>query len=115
MKKPCSSTAGWASATSGPFARASPICPSITSSLIRTGTTSAPPTGGTRSACTPNGKGELARDHSKRCGEVIQGWGDGLPFPPGFEPENYTIPPATFGWEVKEGDTIDLGGRTLRV
>ncbi|MFP6891158.1 MAG: MBL fold metallo-hydrolase [Nitrospinota bacterium] len=49
------------------------------------------------------------------CGEVIQDWGDGLPFPPGFDPEGYTIPPATFGREVKEGDTIDLGGRTLRV
>ncbi len=63
----------------------------------------------------PNGKDRLADDHTERCQQVVQGWADGLPFPPGFDPAPYTIPPATFGWEVKEGDVIDLGGRKLTV
>jgi len=63
----------------------------------------------------PNGISELTNDHSQKCTEVIQGWGDGLPFPPEFKSEGYMTPPATFGWEVQEGDSIDLGGRTLHV
>ncbi len=63
----------------------------------------------------PNGKDRLADDHTERCQQAVRDWADGLPFPPGFEPAGYTIPPATFGHEVKEGDVIDLGGRKLTV
>ena len=63
----------------------------------------------------PGGKDHLADDHTERCQRAVRDWGDGLPFPPGFDPESYTIPPATFGREVKEGDVIDLGGRKLTV
>ncbi len=63
----------------------------------------------------PNGKDCLAEDHTRRLREVFLNWGNGLPFPEGFDPETHTIPPAKFGHEVKEGDVIDLGGRTLRV
>jgi glyoxylase-like metal-dependent hydrolase (beta-lactamase superfamily II) len=63
----------------------------------------------------PNGKDQLTDDHAARCAEAIAKWGDGLPFPPGFEPEGYKIRPGKFSREVKEGDVIDLGGRTLRV
>ncbi len=63
----------------------------------------------------PNGKDNLAKDYSEGCQNLVNNWGDGLPFPPDFVPGEYTIPPAVFGWEIKEGDTIDLGGRKLSV
>ena len=62
----------------------------------------------------PNGKEKLANDYSAGCKDFVETW-EGKPFPEGFDPASFTIPPAIFGWEVKEGDTIDLGGRTLRV
>jgi glyoxylase-like metal-dependent hydrolase (beta-lactamase superfamily II) len=63
----------------------------------------------------PKGKDNLANDYFERCQELVNNWGDGLPFPPGFDPVSYTIQPAKAGREVKEGDEIGLGGRTLRV
>ncbi len=62
----------------------------------------------------PNGKGNLANDYSAGCRDFVETW-EGKPFPEGFDPGSFTIPPGKFGWEVKEGDVIDLGGRTLRV
>ena len=62
----------------------------------------------------PNGKAQLANDYSAGCKDFVENW-KGKPFPEGFDPGSLTIPPGNFGWEVKEGDVIDLGGRTLRV
>jgi glyoxylase-like metal-dependent hydrolase (beta-lactamase superfamily II) len=62
----------------------------------------------------PNGKGKLANDYTAGCKDFVETW-KGKPFPEGFNPDTFTIPPGKFGWEVKEGDVIDLGGRTLRV
>ncbi|MBT3821135.1 MAG: MBL fold metallo-hydrolase, partial [Nitrospinaceae bacterium] len=62
----------------------------------------------------PNGKAQLANDYSAGCKDFVENW-KGKPFPEGFDPGSFTIPPGNFGWEVKEGDVIDLGGRTLRV
>ena len=62
----------------------------------------------------PNGAGKLAGDYSAGCKEFVETW-KGKPFPEGFAPEKFTIPPAKGHREVKEGDAIDLGGRTLRV
>lgn len=62
----------------------------------------------------PNGKTQLANDYSAGCRDFVENW-KGKPFPEGFDPAAFTIPPGKFGREVKEGDVIDLGGRTLRV
>ena len=61
----------------------------------------------------PNGKGQLANDLSNFCQGFLKGWDK--PLPQGFDPASYNIKPPVFGWEVKEGDVIDLGGRRLRV
>jgi glyoxylase-like metal-dependent hydrolase (beta-lactamase superfamily II) len=62
----------------------------------------------------PNGKEKLAGDYSAGCKDFVENW-KGRPFPEGFDPVTFTIPPGRFGRKVKEGDAIDLGGRTLRV
>ncbi len=62
----------------------------------------------------PNGAGKLAGDYSAGCRDFVSTW-KGKPFPQGFDPDSFTIPPGKFGWAVQEGDVIDLGGRTLRV
>lgn len=61
----------------------------------------------------PVGKSQLTLDHTPRTQGFLKMW-DG-PLPDGFEGEKYNVPPVTFGWEVKEGDTIELGGRRLRI
>ncbi|MDA1001238.1 MAG: MBL fold metallo-hydrolase [bacterium] len=63
----------------------------------------------------PNGRDRLAVDYTEVCRNLIATWGDGLPFPGEFDPGTFTIPPATPGRDVKEGDVFDLGGRRIRV
>jgi glyoxylase-like metal-dependent hydrolase (beta-lactamase superfamily II) len=62
----------------------------------------------------PNGKEKLAGDYSAGCRDFIENW-KGKPFPEGFDPGTFTIPPGKFGRAVQEGDVLDLGERTLRV
>ena len=62
----------------------------------------------------PNGKDKLANDYTAGCQDFVATW-EGKPFPEGFEPETFTIPPGKFGWAVQEGDTIDLGDRKIHV
>ena len=64
----------------------------------------------------PAGKDLLAPNLSKQTQGFVKMWtGNGNSFPDWFDAENYTIPPATFGWTLQEGDTFDLGGRKFRV
>ena len=62
----------------------------------------------------PNGKDKLANDYSAGCKDFVATW-DGIPFPEGFDPDTFTIPPGKFGWAVSEGDVINLGGRKIHV
>lgn len=62
----------------------------------------------------PNGRERLAMDYSAGCRDFVRTW-RGRPFPEGFDPDAFTIPPATFGRAVQEGCVIDLGGRRIRV
>ncbi len=62
----------------------------------------------------PNGKDKLANDYTAGCKDFVETW-SGKPFPEGFDPDTFTIPPGKFGWAVQEGDTIDLGGRKIHV
>ncbi len=62
----------------------------------------------------PNGEDKLANDYTAGCRDFVQTW-DGKPFPEGFDPDTFTIPPGKFGWAVQEGDVIDLGGRRIHV
>lgn len=62
----------------------------------------------------PKGRDKLANDYTEGCRDFVESW-KGRPFPEGFVPEKFTIPPAHFGWPLKEGDVIDLGGRRIHV
>ncbi len=62
----------------------------------------------------PNARDRLANDYTPGCRDFVQTW-RGRPFPAGFDPKTFTIPPAKLGREVQEGDVIDLGGRKLHV
>ncbi len=62
----------------------------------------------------PNGREKLANDYGAGCRDFVNTW-RGRPFPEGFDPDAFTIPPGKFGWAVQEGDVIDLGGRRIRI
>lgn len=59
----------------------------------------------------------VAKDYSAQAQVFIQQRYDPRtrPFPAGFDPKTYTIKPGKVTFQVQEGDTIDLGGRTLRI
>ena len=56
---------------------------------------------------------QLGASHQELAGEVTPG-ANAKPYPAGFDPERYTIPPCRFG-TVEEGHIFDLGGRKLWV
>ncbi|MEE9275736.1 MAG: MBL fold metallo-hydrolase [bacterium] len=61
----------------------------------------------------PKGKDNLAADHSPRTQGFAKTYDQ--PFPAWFDASAYTIPAATFGWTLQEGDSFDLGGRRFRI
>jgi glyoxylase-like metal-dependent hydrolase (beta-lactamase superfamily II) len=66
-------------------------------------------------------EGEVALDgltdeFVQRPVDFTEGWlADGKAFPDGFDPDTYTIPPATGVGTVEAGDTLDLGDRELEL
>jgi len=64
----------------------------------------------------PAGKNLLAPDLTKQTQGFVKTWTEnGNMFPNWFDPKKYSVPPATFGWTLQEGDTFDLGARKFRV
>ncbi|HUV54634.1 MAG TPA: MBL fold metallo-hydrolase [Candidatus Krumholzibacteriaceae bacterium] len=54
----------------------------------------------------------LGRD---KMGEIIEGDSVIREFPPGFDPDSYYAPPYTVTRWLRDGDRVELGGRTLEV
>ena len=54
----------------------------------------------------------LGRD---KMGEIIEGDNVIREFPPGFDPDSYYAPPYTVTRWLRDGDRVELGGRTLEV
>lgn len=58
----------------------------------------------------------LSDEFVQRPAQFVERWREeGGAFPDGFDPEAYAIEPATGVGAVADGDTLDLGGRTLEV
>jgi glyoxylase-like metal-dependent hydrolase (beta-lactamase superfamily II) len=51
----------------------------------------------------------------EKMGEIISGDNVIREYPPGFDPDDYYAPPYSVTWWLRDGDRVELGGRTLEV